>query len=224
MFPEDRVLVGVINRKRDLVIAQQEGWYRIPQARMRRGVNAEYIAFFLSRTFKEKNGGIYYYAERNGLELAHRKDLLPKEADHPRANEVYYKVQVGELVEKQPPVLNPSRRAISFIYTTWDRFVRAQQISDLYSQDDYFVDRIYHALRNKAIYADRIWHAEYPGSAPQLRILCETGTVRASTAEGEGTLYLDKNQGEDKLLAKILAEIASHDGPVLIGIPGEGYS
>ena len=64
MFPEDRVLVGVINRKRDLAIAQAEGWYRIPQRRMPRGVNAEYIAFFLSRAFKAQNGGVYYYAER----------------------------------------------------------------------------------------------------------------------------------------------------------------
>ena len=68
MFPEDRVLVGVINRKRDLAIAQAEGWYRIPQRRMPRGVNAEYVAFFLSRAFKEQNGGVYYYAEFKGLD------------------------------------------------------------------------------------------------------------------------------------------------------------
>ena len=52
---------------------------------MPRGVNAEYIALFSSRAFKEKNGGIYYYAERKGLELAYRKDLIPKEDDHARA-------------------------------------------------------------------------------------------------------------------------------------------
>jgi len=221
MFPEDRVLVGVVNRKRDLTTAQKEGWYRIPRARMPRGVNAEYIAFFLSRAFKEKNGGIYYYAERRGLELAYRKDLLPKEVGHPRADEVYYKVQIGDLLEKSPPVLNPTRRTITFVYTTWDRFVSAQQISDLYSQEDYFVDRIYHALRDKGIYAERTWQAEYRGQAPQLRILCEKGTVNASTAEGQGQVYLDQKQSEDKLLAKILAEIASHDGPVLISIPME---
>src|SRR5262249_18602574 len=96
------------------------------------------------------------------------------------------------------------------------------QISDLYSEDDYFVDRIYHTLRNKGIEADRTWQAEYRGDAPQLRILCQTGSVNASTAKGDSMLYLDKTSGEDKLLAKILAEIAAHDGPMLIGIPGEG--
>jgi hypothetical protein len=219
MFPEDRVLVGVINRKRDLAIAQAEGWYRIPQQRMPRGINAEYIAFFLSRAFKEKNSGIYYYAERKGLELAYRKDLLPKEANHPRANEAYYKVQISDLIEKQPPVMNPTRRTISFIYTTWDRFVHAEKISDLYSQDDYFVDRIYHALRDRGVFSDRIWGAEYAGGAPELRILCEKGSVNASTAQDQGNLYLDQTEGEDKILAQILARIAAQGGPVLINIP-----
>jgi hypothetical protein len=219
MFPEDRVLVGVINRKRDLATAQAEGWYRIPQRRMPRGVNVEYIGFFLSGAFKEKNGGIHYYAETKGLELAYRKELLPKEADHPRANDVYYKLQIGDLIDKQPPVLNPTRRPITFIYTTWDRFVSAEQISDLYSQDDYFVERIYHALRDNGVYAERTWQAEYKGAAPQLRILCENGNVDASTAEGDGMLYLDKTQPEDKLLAQILAKIATQGGPVFLHLP-----
>ena len=32
MYPEDRVLVGVIRRQRDLRLARDEGWYRIPLA------------------------------------------------------------------------------------------------------------------------------------------------------------------------------------------------
>lgn len=221
MFPEDRVLVGVINRKRDLQTVQNEGWYRIPQVRMPRGVNAEYLAFFLSsKAFKDRESGIYYYAEKRGLELAYRKDLLPKEADHRRANETYYKVQLGRLIEKSPPVLNPTRRTISFVYTTWDRFVHAETISDLYSKDDYFVERIFHALRDNGVYAaERTWSAEYPGVAPQIRILCEKGTIKASTEAGEGLFFLDKDQGEDKMLASILARIASEGGPVMLSIP-----
>lgn len=219
MFPDDRVLVGVINRKRDLECASRERWYRIPQARMPRGVNAEYIALFFSRAFKEKNGGIYCYAERTGLELAYRKDLLPQEADHARANDVYYKVQLGELHDKQPPILNVTRRTIGFIYTTWDRFVRARTISDLYSESDYFVDRIYHALRNRGIHSDRTWSAEYKGEAPELRILCQKGSVVASTKPGDQSLYLDNKHEEDKILAAIIAEIARKGGPAFLNIP-----
>lgn len=149
MYPDDRVLVGVIRRKRDLQIVQQQRWYRIPQAQMRHGVYAEYIAFFLSGGVAGKGqpGGIYYYAARTGLELAYRRDLLPDEADHRRSDEVYYKVQLGELQAKDPPVLNPTGRTITFIHTTWDRFSSATTISDLYSRADEYVDRARHVLR-----------------------------------------------------------------------------
>jgi hypothetical protein len=142
MFPEDRVFVGVINRQRDLNYARA-GWYRIPLARMPDGMDAEYVAFFLSRAFGARNGGIYYYAARRGVELVYRRDLLPSEPNHPRAGEVYYKVQLGALVEKSPPVLNASRRTVAFLSTTWDRFVNARQLSDLHCPREYYVDRIY---------------------------------------------------------------------------------
>ncbi|MCB9453597.1 MAG: hypothetical protein H6672_19370 [Anaerolineaceae bacterium] len=223
MFPEDRVLVGVINRKRDLAYARDAHWYRIPQARMSGGVHTEYVAFFLSRAFKDKNGGIHYYARRAGVELVYRRDLLPEETDHPRAQDTYYKVQLGALVEKTPPILNPSRRSVSFIYTTWDRFVHARQIGDLYSQADYFVDRIYHALRNRGIQSYRTWDAQYPNVAPEIRVLCEHGPVVASTESGDDRVYLDQDQHEDKLLALILARIAESGGPVYLNVPLEGW-
>jgi hypothetical protein len=223
MFPEDRVLVGVINRKRDFEIARTQGWYRIPQAQLPRGVNVEYLAFFLSgKVFKEQSGGIHYYTKRKGVELAHRRDLLPKEANHPRAGNVYYKVQIGELIPKEPPVLNPTKRSIGFIHTTWDRFVHARQISDLYSKADYYVDRIYHALRTYGVQPDRFWEAEQrdTGLAPQLRILCEKGTIIASTDSDDiNAIFLDDTEEEDAILAEIKAAMARHGGPVTIGIP-----
>jgi len=147
MYPDDRVLVGVINRKKDFEIARSRHWYRIPQNQMPRGVNAEYIALFLSgKTFKGQAGGIAYFARITGLELARCKELLPDEDK--RAQEIYYKVQFRHLIVKDPPILNVSKRSISFIRTTWDRFVSASTIPDLYRIADYYVDRVYHALRN----------------------------------------------------------------------------
>ena len=228
MLPEDRVLVGVINRKRDLVVARDRHWYRIPQTRMPHGVYAEHIAFFLSgKVFKEQSGGIHYYALRQGVELVYRRDLFPGEADHPRANNVYYKVQLGELIGKVPPVLNLTKRPISFIYTTWDRFIHAQQISDLYSKADYFVDRVYHALRDTGVRPQRFWEAQYPdtGHGARLRILCENGSVTASPLvediDLEGVIFLDEDKEDDAILQSILAAIAKHGGPVTINIPIE---
>ncbi len=146
MYPEDRVLVAVVNRRRDLDYLQGARWYRVPQAQFPDGLDVEYLAFFLSRAFKERNGGIHYYARCQGIELARRRDLLPDEAAHPRADAVYYKVQISSLLAKVPPILNPARRPVSFIFTTWDRFTSARQIGDLFSQAGYFVDRVYYAL------------------------------------------------------------------------------
>jgi hypothetical protein len=134
VYPEDRVLVGVINRQRDLLCARDQRWYRVPVAHMPRGgLYVAYVAFFLSgAVFRERSGGVHYYARYTGLELAYRRDLLPDEAAHPRAGEVYYKMQLGDLCEKLPPVLNSARRPVTFILTTWERFSVARQLSELY--------------------------------------------------------------------------------------------
>ncbi|MGQ9886962.1 MAG: hypothetical protein ACUVSX_00595 [Aggregatilineales bacterium] len=138
MYPEDCVLVGVVNRQRDFLCARDQHWYRVPVDRMPRGgLYSDYIAFFLSgTTFGERSGGVHYYARRTGFELARRRDLLPEEASHPRADAVYYKLQFGALCEKRPPVVNSARRPVTFILTTWERFERARCISELYGALD----------------------------------------------------------------------------------------
>lgn len=224
MYPDDRVLVGVINRKRDLKTLLDEQWYRIPQNKLKRGIHAEYLGFFLSgRVFKEKSGGIHYYARIKGLELQYRRDLLPKEADHPRAEDVYYKVLLDVPREKEPTVLNPTKRTVSFIHSTWDRFIQATEIADLYSKSDYFVDRIYHALRSKGIRSERIWSAESKDYdfAPAIQILCEDGLFTASAVADHQDFVLDPDAQEDKILAEILRKIENHGGPVFANIPRE---
>jgi hypothetical protein len=222
MFPEDRVLVGVIQTKRDLAFARDAHWYRIPQAQMPNGVQTEYVAFFLSsQVFGEQNKAIQYYAPMTGLELAYRKDLIP-DVDHARANNVYYRLALGDLLPKAPPVTNPTRRPISFIYTTWDRFVAAQTVADLYSTDDFYVDRIYYALKGQGLNPIRSWAAEYKSDpfAPGLRILCENGaSVIASTGRVSGAYFMDSTARDDEILRAILTQIASNGGAVTINIP-----
>lgn len=223
MHPEDRVLVGVINTKRDLKFAQEAGWYRIPQKRMPRGVNADYLAFFLSgRVFKEQSGAIGYYAKINGMELARRRDLINK-PDHPRADEVYYKVALDALREKTPPVRNSDRRPVVFIRTTWDRFVHAATIKDLYSTADYFVDRIYHALRNRGVEAQQLWEIDRKTSAfaPGLSILCEQGTVTASTEAQDGAVFMDISRADEEILQSIMDAIDRKGGYATINLPLE---
>ena len=224
MFPDDRVLVGVLNRKRDLKTLLEQRWYRIPEDKMPFGVYAEYIALFLSGSAAKSYGdsGVYLYARRKGVELALRKDLLPNEPDHKNAEKRYYKVQLHPIEEKHPPLLNNEKRVISFIYTTWDRFIKSEKLSDLYSHEDYFVDRIYHALRDRRVKVRRFWDADrdYTGIGAHLRVMCEQGPMVASTEPGEDVdVYLENRMAEDALLARVLTAIKNKGGPVVLSVP-----
>lgn len=145
MFPEDRVLVAVINRRRDLAAARQ-GWYRIPTAR-HTWREVEYLAFFLSRAFGPDNGAVRWVAPVRGWELARRRDLLPAEADHPRADAIYFRIALGPLTGVDPPIVNGGAggraRTITFIYTTGAAFTAAHTIRDLSGAGDYAVTRVY---------------------------------------------------------------------------------
>jgi hypothetical protein len=142
MFPEDRVLIGVIRRQRDYRLVRDERWYRIPQRQMPHGIDAEYLGFFLSgAVFKQQSGSVAYFAAVTGVELARRRDLLPAEGEHPRADALYYRIGLGELQPRQPPITNPTRRRLAFIWTTWDRFTAATTIADLYRDSPHFVER-----------------------------------------------------------------------------------
>lgn len=224
-FAEDRVLVGVVNRKRDLESLRTEHWYRIPQLSMARGIQAEYMAFFLSRAFGEQNGGIHYYARINGVELNYRRFIAKDEPDHPRADDLYYRIALGAIETKTPPILNNTHRTIAFIYTTWDRFVQARTISDLYSKADYLVDRVYYALRKEGIHAQRFWDAESKQTAyaPGLRVMSASGAVYASMGRTEEALYVDWQLSEQAIVAAIQAELKRRGGLVDVNVPLEGF-
>lgn len=226
MYPDDRVLIGVVNRKKDLEYLLKGHWYRIPQKQMPKGIYTEYIAFFLSGTAAKRFGesGVYYYAARQGVELRYRKDLLPNEKSKKavaRANDVYYKIQFRQIEGKVPAILNPTGRRFSFIFSTWDRFINAAKIADLYSDADYYVDRIYHALRDQNIRIDRYWDAQRKetGHGANVRIICESGILTGYTDtefDDQNGLYLDSSQNEDSILAEIKAKIAQLGGPLTL--------
>jgi hypothetical protein len=146
VFAEDRVLVGVINRRRDFRLARDQHWYRIPADRLAWS-QVEYVAFFFSRAFADQNGAIHWYAPCLGWELVRRRDLLPHESEHPRADALYYRVALGTLIARQPPIRNASRHAISFIYTSGERFAAAGHIRDLFGAAEFAVTRVYRGKR-----------------------------------------------------------------------------
>ncbi len=132
IYPDDRVLVAVMNNLNDWQRVQDEGWYRIPVKHAPEPVpNIDIIAFYFTKVFSEDKWAIHYYAKVLGHELVTRRDLVPSESSHQRAEQWYYKVEFGPLQHKLPPIVADKRRRVTFIFTTGDRFESATEIGDL---------------------------------------------------------------------------------------------
>lgn len=127
-----RVLVAVTPSARDWDLVRQEGWYRIPLARAPQRIGAEYLAFYHPGCLGATRWSIPAYAPILGYRVATRGELLPEEADHPRAAELYYRIALGELFSLTPPIPSRRLRRVTFIRTTLDRLLAAREINDLW--------------------------------------------------------------------------------------------
>ena len=130
------VLVCLLPKPRDLEIARLLGWYRIPLRTAPKVVQVDYLAFYQPASFGEAGGRIEYIAEVQGNELTTRAELLHTEADHPKAGEEYYKVQIGDLEKLPKPILAETWKRLTFLYTTGEYLLQACTINDLVIQSD----------------------------------------------------------------------------------------
>ncbi len=150
MNPDDTVLVALVQTPRDLEIAARERWYRIPTRHAPRFFSgAQALAFYLPAAFRERKWSIDTFATVRGHELARRRDLLPDEAQHPRADETYYKLQLGALQARVPPILSKRGRRVLFLWTNWEKFSNAREWNDLYLRTPAH-EALYDALRADA--------------------------------------------------------------------------
>lgn len=173
-----RVLVAVMNDPRDLEIARNEGWYRIPLKRAPRRVGADYLAFYQTKAFGDEGWAVNYYAPTRRYRLVTRAELLPEESDHPRAAEPYYKVEIGPLQRLPRPIPSRRLRRITFISTTLERLLTAEEINDLWDRDSQ-EERLWQALKREGIEAECQYEVE-EGTIRQVldfAIFCQEGKV-----------------------------------------------
>lgn len=189
----DQVLVGVMTSPTDFRIAQDAGWYRIPQKHAPKSTSsAVVLAFYFTAPFKENKWAIRWYAEVRGYELVRRRELLPEQPNHPRADEPYYKLQLGPLIRRDPPIPSLRWRRITFIETTWDRFNDAAEINDLYVSG---AEGLYVTLKESGFFPEREYLIRDQGRSytADLAIHCRQGTV---------AIMLDKEEVPDGVLRK----------------------
>lgn len=133
---EARVLVAVVTRPRDLELAREEGWYRVPLARVPPRLAADYLAFYQTAAFGAERWSVRYYAPVLRYSIATRRELLPDEPGHPRAAGRYYRVALGPMASLPLPVPAARLRRVAFIATTFGQLRRAADVRELFRPEE----------------------------------------------------------------------------------------
>ncbi len=159
--PSDLILVTYIPSPRDMEIARLLGWYRIPLRTAPKVIAVDFLAFYQPASFGESRWQIETVAPVRGHELVTRAELLRDQADHPKAHEEYFKIQLGPLQSLPRVVADKNWKRLNFLYTTGEYLLRAESLNDLVVQSE---ERrlLWRALRERASQAHGYGEAEIP--------------------------------------------------------------
>jgi hypothetical protein len=136
LTPTSLILVCLLPTPRDLEIARLLGWYRIPLRTSPKVVAVDYLAFYQPSAFGERGGQIEFVAPVRGHELTTRGELIKDEANHPRAREEYYKIQIGALEKLPRPITTDKWKRLTFLYSTGEYLLNATTLNDLVVEGD----------------------------------------------------------------------------------------
>lgn len=150
LSPTSLILVCLLPSPRDLEIARLLGWYRIPLRTAPKVVAVDYLAFYQPSAFAERGGQIEFVAQVKGHELTTRGELLKDEADHPRAKEEYFKIQLGGLEKLKERIQSDKWKRLTFLYTTGEYLLNAKLLNDLVVQNEER-DLLWKSLRERAV-------------------------------------------------------------------------
>ena len=167
------VLVAIMNQPADFLILQQQGWYRIPVStkmlpEIIRNRSVRYLAIYQTKKFKQGGCTIEWYGEVANITIAPRAALFPHESQrHPKANRMYYKIQVVNLRRLPRPIVSHRPRRILFIPTTEEKFFGAArleipEINHLFN-DSPLENLLYQRLLDARIFAERQYEHQQRG-------------------------------------------------------------
>ena len=131
LSPDALILVAIIPTPEDLQVARMLGWYRIPARTAPRILNVDYLAFYQPASFGSRKWQVDHLAPVLGHELTTRLELLKDQFDHPRADQEYFKLQLGSVVSLESPIKAGAWRRFTFLYTTGEYFQKASYLTDL---------------------------------------------------------------------------------------------
>ncbi len=163
--PEALILVAVLPNPRDLQIAKTLGWYRLRANKAPKVISVDYVAFYQTGKFGESRWQIRHFAEVRGHELVTRKELMRQEPNHPRADDRYFKLQLGSMYQLDLPIVATNWHRLTFLYTTGAQFNAATALSDLVIKGQER-ELLWTALKER----QATWEPEVLSDAPQVDI------------------------------------------------------
>ncbi len=135
----------------------------------------DWLAFYQTAKFGDDKWAINFVAPVLGHELTTRAELLRTQPDHPRADEQYYKIQIGPLERLPRPIPSRKWRRLTFLYTTGEHLLAAEELNDLIVQS---AERelLWKALRERGLRAERQYERKRGGEI-DLALLCVLGNL-----------------------------------------------
>jgi len=125
-----------MNNMRDFEIARDEHWYRIPVAGVEKYLEESwppvYLAFYLTSAFGKNSFSIKYYSKVIDTKIVKRIELFPEEPLNEKSYDDYYKILIEPLLKLPKPILSRRWRRIVFIQSTWEKFINAVEINNLF--------------------------------------------------------------------------------------------
>lgn len=180
------VLVSIMNNPRDLEIARDRHWYRIPKESVDKWLvkswPPEWLAFYQTKVFGKESHAVNYYAKVIDIQEVPRSELFTEHSRGKDPEKIYAKLILGPLQQLSEPIFSRRLRRLVFIPTTWKKFSDAFEINDLYDESP-LEDRLWAAFKRLDICAERqeFFEVDSEFVALDFAIYCVNGKVNVET-------------------------------------------
>ncbi len=135
MRSNDLLLIALLPAPADLDRAHA-GWYRLPESAAPSALwEAKALAFYQPRSFGMEGLRVAWWGKIERIQRMTRRDLLPDEPNHRRADEVYLRVALAPLERREPPLHTTKARRLLFASVRWAQFCDAVTLDDLFRPD-----------------------------------------------------------------------------------------
>ena len=153
-----KVLVAILPDLLDLTIAREQHWYRIPVSSVKKFLTGrwppDWLAFYQPKVFQAERYSVRYYGRVLETRKVFRWQLFPDEPPNKKTNRQYYQFMLSPLRELPEPIFARRLRRIVFIPTTWEKFINAVEINDLFDESP-LEDRLWAELKRLKMQVER---------------------------------------------------------------------